>query len=55
MVIKSVHNTTFSDISTNLKLFALNPIISCSNLTSVFTILKTRLHFKIDCIIFVKI
>jgi hypothetical protein len=41
MVKKEVYTIpTFSDISTNLKLFALNPI-SCSNLTSVFfTILK---------------
>jgi hypothetical protein len=51
---KSVHTIpTFSDISTNLKLFSLNPIISCSNLT-FFHYFKTRLHFKIDCIIFVK-
>jgi hypothetical protein len=34
-----------------LKLFTLNPIISCSN--NWFS-LKTRFYFKIDCIIFVK-
>jgi hypothetical protein len=56
MVIKEVYTIpTFSDISTYLQLFLLNPIIPCSNLTSIFFhYFKTRLHFKIDCIIFVK-
>jgi hypothetical protein len=54
MVIKEVYTIpTFSDISTNLNYF-FKPNHFLFKLNFFFTILKTRLHFKIDCIIFVK-